>query len=120
MTTIVVNEQCVLKLSRDHPWMVNNFRYCDSIVDVTVEHSADKIDAVLGEWEKGDSKGVIKNFVDVVEWILLVNDSIEQNAQSPHVLFFAAVGFALEDFGCRIIYTNQQRYKEPRESRTYQ
>lgn len=65
------------KLSRDHPWMVNHFRYCDSIVDVTVEHSADKIDAVFGEGKKGDSKGVIENFIHVVEWILLVDDSIE-------------------------------------------
>lgn len=80
MRTIVANEQCMLKLSRDHPWMVNHFRYSDSIVDVTVEHSADQVDAVLREWKKGDSKGVIENFVDVVEWILLVDDSVEQDA----------------------------------------
>lgn len=106
MTTIVVNGQRLLNLSRGHPWVVNHFRYRNSIVDVAVEHFANKIDAVLGEWQKGDSKGVIENLVDVVEWILLVNDSIEQNAQSPHILFLSAVGFALEDFRCRVIYNN--------------
>lgn len=109
MTAIVVDEQYMLKLSRDHPWMINHFRYCNSIVNVTVEHSANEIDAILREWKKGDSKWVIEDFVDVVERILLVDDCVKKDAESPHVLFFAAVGFALKNFGCRIIYNNQQR-----------
>lgn len=114
MTVVVMNEICLLKLGRDHPGMINNFRYRDSIVNITVEHPADKVDAVLGEWKKGDSKGVVENFVDVVEWILLIDDGIEQNAQSPDVLLFAAVRFALKDFRCRIIYNGQPQFKHQR------
>ena len=46
---------------------------------------------------------MIQYFVDTVEGIFLVDERVEEDAEGPDVLFFAAVGFALEDFGCRVI-----------------
>lgn len=46
---------------------------------------------------------MIENLVDVVEWILLVDNSVEENSKSPDVLFLTPVRLALEDFGSSVI-----------------
>jgi hypothetical protein len=46
---------------------------------------------------------MVENFVNVVEWILLVNDGIEEDSEGPDILLFASVCFALKDFWCSII-----------------
>lgn len=75
-----------------------------TVVNVAVQHLADQIDAGVGEREEGDAEGLIEDLVDIVEWVLLVNDRVQQDTQSPDILFLAAVGFALEDLGGRVIY----------------
>jgi hypothetical protein len=42
---------------------------------------------------------VVHDLVDAVEGIFLIDDGVQQDAESPYVLFFATVGTASEDFG---------------------
>ena len=46
---------------------------------------------------------MIEDLVDVVEWVFLVDDGVQQDAEGPDVLLCAAVGFSLEDFGGGVI-----------------
>lgn len=46
---------------------------------------------------------MVQYFVDAVEGVFLVDERVEEDAEGPNVLFFAAVGFALEDFGRCVI-----------------
>jgi hypothetical protein len=48
---------------------------------------------------------VIHDLVDRVEWVLLVDNGVEQDTEGPDVLLFATVGQATEDFGGGVIYT---------------
>ena len=84
------------------PRMVQYLRDTQPPVDVTVEHALDQIDALLAH-NPGDSQLMIHDLVDAVEGVLLVDEGVEQDTESPDVLFFAAVGTALEDFGSGII-----------------
>lgn len=47
---------------------------------------------------------MVEDLVDVVEWVLLVDDGVEEDAQGPDVLLFAAVGLALQDLGGGVVY----------------
>jgi hypothetical protein len=47
---------------------------------------------------------VIHDLVDGVEWVLLVDDGVEQDTEGPDILLFAAVRQAAEDFGGGVIY----------------
>lgn len=78
-----------------------------TVVDVTVQHLADQINAGFGKGKERDAEGVIEDLVDVVEWVLLVDNCVQQDTQSPDILFLAAVGFALEDLGGRVIYSKR-------------
>jgi hypothetical protein len=85
------------------PWVGENFGDRDPFINISIEHLADQIYATFGKRQEGYSKWVIQNFVDIIERILFVDDSVEQNAKSPHVLFFAPVCFALKDLGCGVV-----------------
>jgi len=52
----------------------------------------------------GIRKGVIQYLINVVERILLVDDRIQKDPKGPDVLFLAAVGFALKNFGRGIVW----------------
>jgi len=47
---------------------------------------------------------MIEDLVDIVEWVFLVDDGVQQDPEGPDVLLFPAVGFSLEDFGGGVIY----------------
>lgn len=47
---------------------------------------------------------MVEDLVDIVERIFFVDDGVEEDTQSPDILFLATVGFTLEDFGGGIIY----------------
>ena len=47
---------------------------------------------------------MIHDLVDRVERVFLVDDGIQQDAQSPDILLFAAVGTACKDFGGSVVY----------------
>lgn len=74
----------------------------DTAVDVAVEHLPDQVDTVLAH-DVGDAEVVVHDLVDGVEGVLLVDDGVEQDAEGPDVLLFAAVWGAAEDFGSCVI-----------------
>jgi hypothetical protein len=90
--------------------VLEHLRDGQTVVDIAVQHFAEQIDAGLGVGEEGDAEWVIQDFVDVVEWVLLVNNRIQQDTQGPDILFLAAVGFALEDLGGRVIYRRKRSW----------
>lgn len=71
-------------------------------IDVPVEHLLDQLD-VRGGHDPRDAQFVVEYFIDAVEGVLLVDEGVEEDAEGPDVLFLAAVGFALEDFGRGVI-----------------
>lgn len=70
---------------------------------VAVQHAADEVDA-LGAHGKGNAQVQVHDLVDAVKGVLLVDDGVQENAQRPHVLRFAAIGLASQDFGGCVIY----------------
>lgn len=90
--------QCVRKQQAsgpDHPRMFKNFGNGQPVVDVAVQHLANQVDAGFGEGEERDAERVVENLVDIIKWVLLVDDGVEKDAERPDVLFFTAIGFAL-------------------------
>jgi len=49
---------------------------------------------------------MVHNLIDTVEGILLVEDSVQEDAERPDVLSRAGVGVTGEDFGSSIIYSS--------------
>ena len=83
--------------------MLHDFSNGVTIIDITIEHFPNQIDAFLRERQEGNAQRVVQDLVDVVEWVLFVHNGVEEDPQSPDVLFFAAVGLTLEDFRGRIV-----------------
>ena len=61
-------------------------------INVPVEHLLDQLD-IRGGHDPRDAQFVVEDFVE----------SVKEDAEGPDVLFLAAVGFALEDFGRGVI-----------------
>lgn len=78
-----------------HPGVVKHFSNGKSVVNVAIEHGADEVNAVLRKRKEGDAEWVVKDLVDVVEGILFVDDRVEENTQSPDILFLATIRPAL-------------------------
>lgn len=83
--------------------MLEDFSDGQTVVNITVQHFADQVDAGFREGEEGNAEGMVEDLIDVVEWVLLVDNRVQQDAEGPDVLFLAAVGLALEDFGGSVI-----------------
>lgn len=66
-------------------------------IDVPVQHLLYQFD-IRGRHDPRYAQFVIEYFVNAVEGVFLVDERVEEDAEGPDVLFFAAVGFALEDF----------------------
>jgi hypothetical protein len=90
-------------LLRNYPCVFHNFGDRNSFVNIPVQHFPDKVNARLGERDKGHSEGVVEDFINVVKWVFLVDDGVEKNSQCPDILLLASVSFALKDFWCSII-----------------
>lgn len=87
-----------------HPRMLHHLRDSQPLVDITVQHPPDQIDAVLGERDKRDPERVVEDLVDVVERVLLVDYRVQQDPKRPHILLLASVRFALENFRRSVIW----------------
>lgn len=61
--------------------------------DVAVEHVADQVDALITDGVR-HSQSPVHDLVDAVEGVLLVDDGVQQDAESPNVLFPATVRLA--------------------------
>jgi hypothetical protein len=46
---------------------------------------------------------VVHDLVNAVEWVLLVDDGVEENAEGPNVLLLSTVRLAGKDFGSGVI-----------------
>lgn len=70
--------------------------------DITIEHLADQVDTLIAD-NVGNTQVAIHNLVNAVERVLLVDDGVEEDTESPDVLLLATVGLAGEDFGGGVI-----------------
>lgn len=84
------------------PGMLQHLRNVGALGQVAVEHAPDEVDA-LGAHGKGHAQVVVHNLVDAIKGILLVDDGIQEDAQRPHVLRFAAIGLPSQDFGGSVV-----------------
>lgn len=74
----------VMKITRNymeglclcHPGMLENFRNSKSIVHIAVEHLANQIDTFFRERKKWNAKRVVKDLINIVEWILFVHNCV--------------------------------------------
>lgn len=85
------------------PRMVQHLDNIISLCYIAVEHAADQVDALIADcvWY---SKVTIHDLVDAVEWVLLIDDGVEQDAQCPYILLLAIIWLASKDLRCSIIY----------------
>ena len=67
----------------------------DAFVNVSIQHLTNQIYAIFREREVGDAERMVEDFVNVVEGVLLVHKSVEEDAQRPHILLCAAIRLAL-------------------------
>lgn len=74
----------------------------NSLLNVAVQHQPYKINALLRHNPR-HPKIMVHDLVDTVEGVFFVDDSVEQDAEGPDILFFATVGTASEDFGGCVI-----------------
>lgn len=82
--------------------MLNDLLYRVPRLAVAVQHAAYEIDAVVAH-DEGDPQVAVHDLVDAVERVLLVYNRVQQDAQGPDVLLFAAVWFPGQDFWCSVI-----------------
>jgi hypothetical protein len=59
---------------------------------ISIEHCADQVNAVFAH-DVGNAQIPIHDLVNAVEGVFFVDDRVQEDAESPDVLLFAAVGF---------------------------
>jgi hypothetical protein len=74
------------------------------LIHIPIQHLLNEVNAVLRERHERYPQRVIQYLINVVERILLVDDRIQKDPKGPDVLFLAAVGFALKNFGRGIVW----------------
>ena len=75
--------------------MFDYLRNIKSLRDVAVKHIPDEIDTIVADGVRYP-KVAVHYFVDAVERVLLVDDRVEEDAQSPNVLLFSSVWLACQ------------------------
>lgn len=93
----------LLLILHQTPRMLRNSLDPNPPLHIPIKHLADQINALLAHNVR-NPQIMVHDLVDTIERVLLVDDRVEQDAESPDVLFFAAVGEAAEDFGGGVIY----------------
>ena len=61
-----------------------------ALLNVSIQHSPNEVDASRAHYPRY-SQLAVKDLVHAVEWILFVYDSVEQDAERPHVLLLSAI-----------------------------
>lgn len=84
------------------PWVLQNLVDVVSLLDVAVQHATNEIDALVADCVR-HTQVTIHDLVDTVERVFLVDDGVEQDAESPYVLLFAIIRFAGKDFRCSVV-----------------
>lgn len=88
--------------------MLHGLRNRQSALDISIQHRLDQIDIALAH-DPRDAELVIQDLVDAVEGVFLVDESVEEDAEGPDVLLFAAIGFSLENFWGCVIYSRKKK-----------
>ena len=86
----------------NHPRMIQYLLDSSSRAHVSLQHLLNEIDARLTHYV-WDPQIAIHDLVDTIEWVFLVDDGIKEDAESPHILLFAVVWLAGQDFRCCVI-----------------
>ena len=76
--------------------MLENLADRDPLLHVAVQHEPHEIDALLAH-DPGDTEVVVHDLVDGVEGVFLVDDGVDQDAESPDVLLLPTIRVARED-----------------------
>jgi len=63
-------------LGASHPRMLQDFGDGDSTIHISIEHSPNQMDAIVGKRKERNSKRMIQYLVDVVEWVFLINNGV--------------------------------------------
>ena len=72
------------------------------LIDISIQHGLDQLNARLAH-DPRYPQLMVHDLVDAVEGVFFVDEGVEEDAEGPDVLLFAAVGFALEDFGGGVV-----------------
>lgn len=83
--------------------MIHHFANSQAVVNVSIEHLSNKVDALFRERQVRDPKGMVQNLVNIVERVFLVDDRVEKDAQGPDILLLAPVRLTLQNLGCSIV-----------------
>lgn len=82
--------------------MLQNLVDIVSLLDVAIQHAPDEVDTLVADRVR-HTQVAIHDLIDTVERVFLVDDGIEQDAESPYVLLFAIIRFAGKDFWCGVV-----------------
>lgn len=83
--------------------MIHHFANSQAVVNVSIEHLSNKVDALFRERQVRDPKGMVQNLVNIVERVFLVDDRVEKDSQGPDILLLAPVRLTLQNLGCSIV-----------------
>ena len=79
-----------------------------SPLDIPIQHLANQLDAPLAH-HPGNPELMVKDLVNIVEGVFFVDEGVEENTESPNILFLATIGFTLEDFWGGVICEEGKR-----------
>lgn len=83
--------------------MIHHFTNGQAVVNVSIEHLSNKVDAVFRERQVRNPKGMVQNLVNIVERVFLVDDRVEKDAQGPDILLLAPVRLTLQNLRSSIV-----------------
>ena len=99
----------IFRIDECAPWVFEDTDDVDPALDIAIEHFADEVDAGVAHNIR-HAQVVIHDFIDAIERVFLVDDGVEQDAQCPDVLFFAAIREAAQDFWGGVVYWKRKEY----------
>jgi hypothetical protein len=92
-----------LRVRRGAPRVLENLADRDPLLHVAVQHESHEIDALLAH-DPGNTEVVVHDLIDGVEWVFLVDDGIDQDAESPYVLLLATIRVTRKDLRRGVVY----------------
>lgn len=79
-----------IAVATNTPWMLQHLTDCNSLLNIAVQHQSDQIDALLAH-DPRNAQIVVHDLIYGVERVLFVDDGVQQDTESPHILLFATV-----------------------------
>lgn len=85
------------------PRMIHHVRDGNAFFKVSVQHLANQIYTRFREGKIRYAERMIEYLLNVVEWVLFVDNCVQEDAQGPNVLFFPSVWPSLKNLGRSVI-----------------